>query len=146
MEGKDDSRGLQAVNNRFSLEWDGDVLHVRPTHLWDTGDADEYQSAYRAMVQLGCDSANGWFKCVDLRSLRINEADQQQVAELRALNAWSSECGLRGVAIIDTPSLSEELRDQVKKGYGGVGVPIVIVGDPESAQREIRRMRRQRQN
>jgi len=140
----DAPQGLQAVNNQFSLEWEGDVLHVRPTHLWDAGDADEYQSAYRAMVQLGCDSSRGWFKCVDLRSLRIDEADQQQVAELRALNAWSSECGLRGIAIIDTPSLSDELREQIREGYGVVGVPIVIVNDSDSALREIQRMRRER--
>ena len=139
-----ESSGLQAINNRFSMNWDGDVLHVRPTRFWSREDADDYLTAYRAIVQLAAHPENGWFKCIDLRSLNMDDASAAQMAQLQSLNAWSRERGLRGIVIIDNPDLNENLVVQVDSGYSGVGIPLVKVADESLARQEFRRMRRRR--
>lgn len=144
METGDGPGGLQVVNNQFSLEWRGDVLHVRPTHFWGGVDAIEYRGAYDAMVRLGCDRIKGWFKCIDLRSLRIDETSSQQLVELQELNAWSKEQGLRGIVLIDKPDLPAALKKQMESGYGGVGVPLIWATSSEEARGAFDKMRRRR--
>lgn len=144
METEDDPGGLQVVNNQFSLEWRGDVLHVRPTRFWGAVDAMEYRCAYDAMVRLGCDRTKGWFKCIDLRSLRIDETSSRQLVELQELNSWSREQGLRGIVLIDRPDLPAALKTQMESGYGGVGVPLVWANSTLEARDVFDRMRRRR--
>lgn len=144
MQDEQEFRGLKAINSRFSLEWQEGVLHVRPTRFWSREDAEDYLTAYRAMVQLGAQREHGWFKCIDLRSLQLDETSAEQLRQLQSLNSWSLEQGLRGIAIIENPELPSRLQSQVESGYSEVGVPLVWVADETLAVQEFKWMRRRR--